>query len=64
MPTMYSQEFRMSQLVMIETNSASGTDIETPDEYMAWAVPVAAERGTDAASVACDESGRLLTPPR
>lgn len=53
----------MSDLVMIETNSASGTGTETPDEYMAWAAPLAAERGTDAAAVACDESGVLLTPP-
>lgn len=53
----------MSNLVMIETNSASGTGTETPDEYMAWAAPLVAERGTDAASVACDESGVLLTPP-
>jgi len=53
----------MSDLVMIETNSASGTGTETPDEYMAWAAPLAEERATDAASVACDESGVLLTPP-
>lgn len=30
---------------------------------MAWAAQLAAERGTDAASVARDESGVLLTPP-
>jgi hypothetical protein len=53
----------MSELVMIETNKASGTGTQTPDEYMSWAAPLAAERGTDAASVACDESGRPLTPP-
>ncbi len=53
----------MSELVMIESSSAADTGTETPEEYLAWAAPLVAERGTDAASVACDESGALLTPP-
>lgn len=51
----------MSELVMIETCHAQGGD--TPDEYLGSVVTLAAERATDAAVVACDESGRLLTPP-
>jgi hypothetical protein len=51
----------MSELVMIETCHARGGD--TPDEYLRSVATLAAERGTDAAVVACDESGRLLTPP-